>query len=537
MQHNILPANCLDPNVADRTWKFSSLNNNGQGNIKTNNGNVEFVLNINPIPLPYKHTSLAWDDWITFSYESMAEWLNTCAAYIKQKDPSREVVCYNGCVFGTHTLGDFTTYWQRLDISLAKSPELDVYGVQVCIADRDYTMVTCPIDIARKYGKPIYLTDIVDFPYGLFSGFDPIYRGTLTAIQHGANGVFAYCWLDSAGGADYQFYKHLSSFELKKYVDDLCSAVKKVADYSVYTDIAFILPVMPYSLADNGGYKSDWLDIGGWCQLLNDMGIIADFYTPYELAEVTWDLSKYKMIIVPDCPVLPRKVNSNLVDYVKHGGTIALSATPPYKDLRNMPLKNAFIESIDQKTFVADKFVTNLANEKTPCEDIIQIINKPIEKSIEKGKVIWLREKLGKAYWGQARRNRIYGNTPPTYIKPHYTITAQILRENIRKSLNNLFSKYIRDRLVNFNNSSGSISIVPFLSSVDNYDDAILFVINNGNGRQPSTELKMSKEFTNAIGQVWIDFDRHSKITVNTDGSVIIPDFAHVSIINFRKDF
>ena len=531
---SVLPRTCFDSKEINTAWKLSSSDDHGKGHIEQNNGEIEFCLDVDPLPMPYKHTSLAWDDWITFSYESMGQWLNTCAEHIKSKDPSREVVSYNGCVFGASTLGDFTTYWQRLDISLTNSPKVDVHGVQVCIADKDYTMVTCPLDITRKYGKPIYLTDIVDFPYGLYSGYDAIYRGTLTAVQHGADGLFAYCWLDSGVDA-YQFYRHTSSVELKKYVDDLTSAAKLLSGYKICPEIAFVLPMMPYSLADEGGYKSDWLDMGGWCQLLNDMGIITDMYTPYELAKGSWDLSKYKIVVLPDCPVLPQKANSKLVEYVKQGGVVVLSARPPHKDLRNSALPDAFIESFESKEFLADCFATNLADENTPCKDIIRAVGEPVEKSLGKGKVIWLNEKLGKTYWGQARRGRVDGNTPPTYLRPHYTPMAQVLRKNIRKSLNTLFSKHMPERLVDFDRADGSVNIVPFLKSQDSYDDVIFFVINNGSGRHHSMELKLSSELSNTSGEVWIDFDRRSKMTVNADGLLELPDFSDVAIVSLRK--
>ncbi|MEN6383841.1 MAG: beta-galactosidase trimerization domain-containing protein, partial [Phycisphaerales bacterium] len=325
--------------------------------------------------------------------------------------------------------------------------------------------------------------------------------------------------------------------ELKKYVDDVKIAVKTVSGLNLCTEAAFVLPVMPYSLADEGGYKSDWLDMGGWVQLLNDIGIVTDIYTPYEIMYGSWDLSKYKVIIMSDCPVLPEKVNSVLNEYVRNGGAIIVSGRTPAKNLRNQNLTNKLFADSHEKSFIADHFVTNLANEKTPCKDIINAVKKPDKISLGQGSVFWIGEKIGKAYWGQARRERIYGNTPPVYVKPHYTQTAIVLREYIRNNLNETLTKIIDDRMVSYDSKNGSISVVPFLKSSNNYNGAKLFIINNGRGRHRSLELKFTKNLANAPCQVWTDFDRRFNMTVDEKGKLEVPDFASVAFVSFCDIF
>lgn len=514
-------------------WKFS-VQGLSSDEYENEAKSGTYTLNMGLQEFPCEQTGLAWDDWITFSYESMADWLNTCAVHIKQRDPSREVMSYVGCVFGTATLGDFAMYWQRLDISLANSPAIDINGIQVCIAGDDYTMTTTPVDMTRKYRKPIYLTDFVDFPYGLWSGFTATYRGVMTAIQHGANGTLSYAWADTVAGTDYQYSKQMSGPQLKKFVDDQLTAIKAVEGCEVHTDIAFILPVMPYSLADKSGYKSDLLDIGGWCHLLNDTGIIADFYTPYELANRNWDLSGYKMVILPDCPVLPSEVNEILTEYVRQGGVVLGSGRVPSIDLRNRPLNPRLMKS--SSNFLADRFETNRirGEQIDTAQKIVEAVENPRLTIRGAGKVIWIDEKLGKAYWGQARRGRSYGNTPAVYLKPSYTPTAEVMRRGIREELRQTLATYTPDSLVQLKGDGEGASISLFTEAKSGEGKTVLFVVNHSKGRHLPVTVQLSHRLAGSKGTVLIDFDRTINVAVGRDGQLKLPDFSDTVIVTFQ---
>lgn len=522
----------LVPDEAEK-WGFS-VQALSVGDYTNRAGAGTYTLKMVPRELPYEHTGLAWDDWIAFSYESMADWLNTCAARMKKRDPSRDVMSYLGCVFGTATLGDFSMYWQRLDISLANSPGIDINGIQVCIAADDYTMTTTPVDMARKYGKPIYLTDFVDFPYGLWSGFSAAYRGIMTAIQHGAAGTFPYAWVDTHAGTDYQYFKQMSGTQVKKFIDDQFAALAAVKGCRVCTDIAFVLPVMPYSLADDGGYKSDLLDIGGWCQLLNDAGIIADFYTPYELANRDWDLCRYKTVILPDCPVLPREVNEVLVEYVRQGGTLLGAGRAPALDLRGQPLKKRLAESATE--FRADRFETNRlsGDEIGVARAIVGALKQSRRTATGRGQVLWIDEKLGKSYWGQARRGRPHGNTPAVYLKPSYTPVAEIMRQGIRMELRQTLADCIPDPLVKAVAGSEDAGIVLFAEGEPGKGKTVLFAVNHGKGRHAPVTVQLSRRMAGLQGTVQVDFDRTVTVAVGDTGRLELSGFSDTVIATFQ---
>lgn len=527
-------ANLVPEKSADWTFSVKGLSDD---QYTTRTGLDRYTISIKAFEPPYKHTGLAWDDWITFCYESMADWLNVCAEYMKQKDPSRDVLSYVGSVFGTATLGDFAMYWQRLDISLANSPAIDINGIQVCIGDHDYTMTTTPVDIARKYNKPIYLSDFVDFPYGLWSGFNAVYRGVMTAIQHGADGTFPYAWADTHAGTDYQYFKQTSPFQLKKFVADQFKALDAVKDCEVYTETAFILPVMPYSVADQGGYKSDLLDIGGWCQLLNDAGILADFYTPYELANRDWDLSRYKTVILPDCPVLPAEAHEKLVEYVRQGGTLIGAGRSPSTDLRDQPLKNQLLRSRSMLTFKADAYETQklTGEDISVAENILSAAESPRAENIGKGQVFWMDEKIGKAYWGHVRRGRPYGNTPAVYLRPVYTPVAEQMRKELKQTLHRLIASTVSNPLIQLSPDCEDAGVVLLAEGKPGSGKTVLFVINQKKGRHHPVTLLLDRSLAGLSGTVQVDFDRITDIAVEYTGRLELPDFSDTVVAVFNS--
>ena len=159
-------------------WTHHAYTGESEASAATENGELLLTLKASGSNVLSGNVALMLEDWITFSFEAMADWLNTCAKHIRNCDPDREISSYVGFVFAQQAQWDYAMVNQRLDISLMNTPDIDVNGIQMCIAGNDYTWATHVIDMARKYGKPVRATDLVDFPYYLYSGFDAIYRGT-----------------------------------------------------------------------------------------------------------------------------------------------------------------------------------------------------------------------------------------------------------------------------------------------------------------------------------------------------------------------
>ncbi|RLE27840.1 MAG: hypothetical protein DRJ61_17040, partial [Acidobacteria bacterium] len=328
---------------AEKNWKFKSSSEKikVESNIESSkDGSVPiFTISAQQPPLPYKNTGVALEDWVNFSHESMANWLNTVAGHIKERDPGRDVISYIAFTFGFHNQWEGNNSVMRLDIDLANSPNVGTYGIQLALADRDFSYATSSIDVARKYGKPVYATDLIDFPDGLYSGFEPIYRASLATVQHGLDGIFYFAW-SAPPIPQYEYRNHLSKTDLNRLISDTKTAIETVSKYKLHTKIAMLEPLMSYSLADEGGHKGDQLDSGGLYHLILDMGFIPDIITPYEISRQGSNLlKKYDLIFVSDCPVLDNKVNQLVIDYVKNGGVIIGSGRSPMKDLAGTGLK------------------------------------------------------------------------------------------------------------------------------------------------------------------------------------------------------
>lgn len=213
----------------------------------------EVVLEINApaSTAPYGNSSVAHTDWIQFSFESMADWLNRCARYIKERDTSRKVASYVGWIFGMHSMWDGVQEEQRFDISLVNTPDIDINGFQLAIAGDDYTYATFNIDLARKYGKEMWGTDLVDFPYGLFSGFNPIYRASLACVQRGLDGFFYYNW---HGTYDYSYSEHMTDAQIRRMVTSVKEGVETLEGYKLQTGVAQFLPIRLASMATAGTF-------------------------------------------------------------------------------------------------------------------------------------------------------------------------------------------------------------------------------------------------------------------------------------------
>jgi len=434
------------------------------------------------------HTVLALEDWVVFSYEAMATWLNDCAKRIRAGDPDREISSYVGFVFAQKAQWDHAMVNQRLDISLMNTPDIDVNGIQMCIAGNDFTWATHVVDMARKYGKPVRATDLIDFPYGLYSGFEPIYRGTMACVQHGLSQVFWYGW---KGVPDYSFLQRMTTVDRDRLVLDTRQAIAATKEYRPVIRAAQLMPLMSYSVADEGGYKGDMLDHGGFYDLVLDAGIMVDVWTPYEIEKREENpLLAYEVLFLSDCPVLPREVHSRLTRFVEEGGTILGSGRLPEMDLRGEP------------------FETSLASSN---------------------RVHVLGDRMGRQYWGRLRREQVYGNTPPVLVEaPDLSRVPEhrrILRERVRNALARLEDA---DRLSLIHNHG---DVHASLLQSEDRDQTLLFLVHKAPGRCHHVDLRPQALPSFSSAEAWCDFDRRHPCDVLEQGILRTPDFAHVCLV------
>ncbi len=435
------------------------------------------------------HPSQALDDWVLFSFEAMADWLNVCAEEIKQRDPARYVVSYVGFVFAQQAQWDYAMVCQRLDISLANTPAIDINGIQMCIADNDYSWATHVLDMARKYGKPVWATDLIDFPYGLYSGFEAIYRGTLAAIQHGMEGVFWYGW---KGVPDYAFSQRMATPDRERLLRDSRTALEALRGYRPHVAVAQLMPLLSYSTADEAGFKGDMLDNGGLYRLLLDMGITPDIWTPYELEhQGAAALTAYEVVFVSDCPVLPAAVYDRLLAHVKAGGVIISSGRLPAHDLRGEPFGDALADH---------------------------------------GGVISLGKKIGREYWGRVRREQVYGNTPPVLVEAPDSQRTPLRRRALRSMAQDALNSSQTVLPLRLIENEGNAHVTPFYHAEE--DAWLLFLVHHASGRCHHVDIQVAldgRRFTH--GRAWCDFDARHDLPVHDDGSLRVPDFAHSCLV------
>ncbi len=264
-------------------------------------------------------------DWFTFGSEFLGDYIEGFCKLVKHADPSRLTVGYLTYAFAFSVEWDYTQHvGMALDVILPKLRHMDVIGMQICSADGDPVRITAAIDLARKYGKPVYAIDVIDFTSGVAVGYPAMDNVTKEAIRHGATGVFYYCWY---GTPDYDYYTGMPLADLEKM---LTRGRRSAADAP--SRVAIIQPILPTVFA-SGPRDNDFRDFVGVYKAVTDLSIIPDIWTLHELAEQRPDLrARYDVIFLPDCAYSLPEVPGILRDFMKRGGKLVTSGRIPQVD-------------------------------------------------------------------------------------------------------------------------------------------------------------------------------------------------------------
>jgi hypothetical protein len=346
--------------------------------------------------------------------------------------------------------------------------------------------------MARKYGKPVWSYDLVDFPYGLHSGFEPIYRASMASIQHGSKAIL-YCeW--NGFPYDYLYSVCIPRVDLNRMLRDVDTAIRMLDGYSLETNVAQLMPLMSYSVADKDGFKGDMLDNGGLYHLILDMGLLPDLYTPYEVGKQGQNcLNNYNILFLPDCPVLPPEVNEAIVAYLDGGGVVVASGRLPEYDLGGDPL--------------------------TPL----------LAERVHNGKLLHFATKIGREYWGTVDRIREYGNTPPVLLEapgcPPDPVARRVLRERVAKALDEASAPWS----VRLSLDNGEVHVATYRRDADKAP--LVFLVHKGPGRCVGLRITLGETLGDAPWEAWLDFDRTEPVKVDGEGAVAVPDFAHTCVL------
>jgi hypothetical protein len=252
-------------------------------------------------------------DWTTFLQDSTADFIDWIAAEIKKVDATRPVVTYLTYAFAQPFNWDYVFNNNiALDRIWERAKHQDVLGMQLAAADGDYHNVTCALDLSRKYGKPMWAIDLLDYTSGVGIGERSLLRTSLAVVQHGGTGISYYCWY---GTADYN-YSELPAADLRDLVETTKQVAAGVRGLRPVAEVALVEPIMPYwtGLPEP---PNDFRDFMGWYKLLVSSGLCPDVYTIQELERA--DLGRYRLVVVPDCAYVSDEALKALMAAAKGG--------------------------------------------------------------------------------------------------------------------------------------------------------------------------------------------------------------------------
>ncbi len=312
------------------------------------------------------------DDWFNYRFESFAKFIDWMASECRSADPSRPVISYLTFSFANPFEWD---YMQDVAIALdyfaVNAHNQQIIGMQINSAEGDFDSLTCAIDLVRQFGKPVWAIDLLDFTKGIYLGEAGLTRTSLSVLQHmGSNsGIQYYCWY---GTPDYN-YAELGGETLKRMISRVKNVAELLRGYEPVCEVALLQPRMPlYPFLPQP--PNDWADFMGWYKFLVRAGICPDVYTFHSLKSA--DLSRYKVLIVPDCAYIPREALETLRKAARLGVKLIGSGRFGLYDMGGRPISKGALPSL------------------TYC----------------------FKEPIGKRILGETHRLRDKGNTPPRLI-------------------------------------------------------------------------------------------------------------------------
>jgi len=270
---------------------------------------------------PYTNATAAVQDWSAYWFEAGAEYIDSMSAMMRRLDPTRPTVTYLTMSWAAPSEWDET---QRSavapDVVAMKGRHIDAFGMQLCSADKDpYRVIAC-LDLMRKYGKPLWAVDLVDFTSGVAIGPEAMDQVTQAAVQHGAAGI-VYCAWHIPTVLDYSFYPNMRSGDQAKMIRGAMEGVRAMAGMRVAAQGALVIPMLPATPDDPDGVRNDWRSFAGWYKLMERLHLTVDVVTLRELDAGT-DLSGYPWVLAPDCACISDRSLACLRRYATHGGRV-----------------------------------------------------------------------------------------------------------------------------------------------------------------------------------------------------------------------
>ena len=260
------------------------------------------------------------EDWTAYWNETSANYINSLGRLVKGIDPTRPRASYLTFAWAQTAEWDYVNWSQiRLDSAIEAAKDLDIIGMQLCFTNGDSYRLTAGLDTARKYGKPMWDMDLLDFVTGVKSGFDAYEKNTHAAIQHGASGLFYCNW---NGAKDYNLYPDWPIEQINRMVTDARKALDLVQGTSLVIDGAIVNPIVSCAPKDPVFGRNDVRSLMGWYKIVERLPKTIDVVTLREIENRWADLRKYRWILVPDSPYLSDIALHKLSNYVRKGGVL-----------------------------------------------------------------------------------------------------------------------------------------------------------------------------------------------------------------------
>ncbi|MHB0957880.1 MAG: beta-galactosidase [Pirellulaceae bacterium] len=435
----------------------------------------------------HRNIDAAVHDWSLFWNETAADYINRMSQLVKSCDPTRKTVTYLTFSFAYPAEWDYTQYYAIAPDEVAmRGHDIDAFGMQICSADGDPYRVTACLDLVRKYGKPMWAVDLVDFTSGVQIGYPVMDRVTQSAIQHGARGII-YCAWHIPSVLDYSYHPRMAPAEIRQMLTDARATAALMQGLTVRPRAALLQPILPASPNDMEGFKNDFRSFIGWYKLLEGVQETFDVVTLQEIAPGAVPLDRYRYIVVPDCAYLPEDVVRRLDQYVQSGGKLMTAGRFAERNETGR-LLSASLPSVPRTT-VPDH---------------------------------------GKLYTGDPLRDTHAGNTPPLFLWRADTPTTEAARRDGITALRAFQTAIDVRPAFTLQPEEASLGSVEY----DGPGERALFLVNWGAEPVPADQWTLTLEDGATTYEVYADTQRVEPNV--SDRTLTLPAFRTSCIIKLR---
>ncbi len=263
-------------------------------------------------------------DWHRYWSELAASEVDALARRTARVDPSRPRVSFLTLTWAHLAEWDYAQ-WSAVDPALTARTAnyLDIIGMQLPVAGGDTQRITGGLDLARKYGKPLWVLDLLDFADGVKAGPAVMERATHAAVQHGASGLVYCCW---SGAEDFNFHPDWPLDEIRGMITSGRRALELVDGLRPAPRAAIVDPFLPATPGVGSTTRASAPNrvdsFIGWYRLLEYGSHTVDVVTLDEVADGALDSERYDWVLAPDCAAIGRQALEELRRYSEAGGTL-----------------------------------------------------------------------------------------------------------------------------------------------------------------------------------------------------------------------